>query len=221
MASIVGCGLGLGGEASLEQSEGGLSPGGEGGDLTGGSSGDSASDGSSSANPFDQGPVADDAAPDGRIADGGLPPSDAAFDAGVDVVDADAAWTAPEGGPSHGTMGCPPSSDAGPCDLTSNVCCTCPGCFAPYPTNCFPAVTGCVGVVFSGFYARLTCGGVANCGPGSVCCAIYNSVSVLTGSSCLSACPQGDDQLCSTSTECVPGKSCRPLSSIPGFSGCQ
>ncbi|MGH7435819.1 MAG: hypothetical protein ACRENE_09105, partial [Polyangiaceae bacterium] len=134
---------------------------------------------------------------------------------------ADAAWTAPEGGPSHGTMGCPPSSDAAPCDLASNVCCTCPGCFAPYPTDCFPALTGCVGVVFSGLYARLSCGDVTNCARGSVCCTVYDSASVLTGSSCLSACPPGDDQLCSTSAECGAGKTCRPLTSVPGFSGCQ
>jgi hypothetical protein len=216
-ASVVGCGLSLGGQAVLEGPEGGPSPGVEGGDLTMGSSGGSASGGSSSGNLFDQGPVADDATADGKLGDGGSP----AFDAAVSVMDADAAATLPEGGPSHGTMGCPPSSDAAPCGLTSDVCCTCPGCFAPYPTNCLPALTGCVGVVFSGFYARLTCGDVTNCASGSVCCTIYNSASVLTGSSCLPVCPPGGDQLCSTGAECAAGKTCRPLTSVPGFSGCQ
>jgi hypothetical protein len=100
------------------------------------------------------------------------------------------------------------------------VCCTCPNCFAPYPTTCFPAATGCVGIVFSGYYARLTCESTTNCSVGSVCCASFTA-SVLTGSSCKPSCATGDVQMCLDSSECPQGHSCKAAASIPGFTACQ
>jgi hypothetical protein len=217
VVTAVGCGLGLGGSSSDER-EGGTSSAGNGeGLISSGSSGASTSSGGSGGNLLDQGLVDDGFARDSTTSDAGPSRRDSA------VGDGDADATAPsEAGPSQGTMGCPPGSDAGLCGLSSNVCCTCPNCFAPYPTQCFPAVTGCVGIVFSGIYARLTCGDSTNCTAGSVCCAEFNAASALTGSSCQSACSTtGAVQLCTSSGECATGKTCQPLTSIAGFSGCQ
>jgi hypothetical protein len=230
--TVVGCGLGRGGESSNEQREAGLSSGHDVGRVASGSSGGSTSDASGSLpgssggspsdgsadTPFDEGSSADVLAGDSTTPDGG--PSVA--DVPVDDSGADAATTLPEGGPSQGVMRCPPGSDAGLCDLTSSVCCMCPGCFAPYPTGCFPALTGCVGVVFTGVYARLTCGDSANCAAGFVCCAEFDTASALTGSSCLASCAtSGAAQLCTTSAECEAGKTCQPLAAVPGFTACQ
>jgi hypothetical protein len=90
------------------------------------------------------------------------------------------------------------------------------------PTGCFPVLTGCVGVVLSGVYARLTCGDSTNCGPGWTCCAQFDVGGALTGSSCLPSCPTtGAAHLCTSSAPCGVGKSCLPLTSAPGFSTCQ
>lgn len=213
VATGVGCGLGLAGEASPEPHEAGLR---DGGFVPSGSSGGPTSDGSG-GNPFDQG-FADRPRENGTTADPGSPIRDAM----IGDSDAGTVTSTPEGGPSHGTMGCPPGSDSGLCDLSSNVCCTCPGCFAPYPTLCLPALTGCVGVVFSGVYARLTCGDSTNCATGSICCAEFDTTSALIGSSCLASCPTaGAAQLCTTSAECAAGKMCQPTAAISGFSTCQ
>lgn len=155
---------------------------------------------------LDQGPTGDDGRP-------------ALLDSGVGDVDASAAIDAGRAS-SHGSIDCPPGADGSACDLSSNVCCTCPNCFAPYPTQCFPTVTGCVGVIFSGAYAPLTCEDMTNCAAGSVCCASFKT-SALRGSSCKPSCGSGDVQLCTVSTECATGKTCQPLTSIPGFDGCQ
>jgi hypothetical protein len=213
VATTVGCGLDLAGEASPDPREAGLL---DDGFVPPGSSGGS-TDGSA-GNPFDHGFSADGPREDSTTAAPGSPIPDAA----IGDRDAGDVTTFPEAGPSHGTMGCPPSSDAGLCDLSSNVCCTCPGCFAPFPTLCLPALTGCVGVVLSGVYARLTCGDSTNCATGSVCCAGFDMTSALVGSSCLASCPTtGAAQLCTTSAECAAGKMCQPSTAISGFSTCQ
>ena len=161
---------------------------------------------------LDQGPTGDD---------GGSPVQDATISGGDAFVAADATIADAGHVSSPGSIDCPPGSDGSACDLSSNVCCTCPNCFAPYPTECFPAVTGCVGVVFSGVYAPLTCEDKTNCATGSICCASFNSSSALTGSSCKPSCGAGDVQLCTVSTECATGETCQALMSIPGFDGCQ
>ena len=219
VAAASGCGLELEGEASPEPSEVGPTSSYEGGFVPSPSSGGSTRSGDAGGSLFDRGPTADATTGVRTTADGGASAPDATVVADGDV---DEATISPETGSSHGTMDCPPSSDAAPCDLTANVCCTCPDCFAPFPTGCFPALTGCVGVVITGVYARLTCGDSTNCAPGWTCCAQFDTTSALTGSSCLSACPPtGAAPLCITSAECTTGTSCRPLASAPGFSACQ
>jgi hypothetical protein len=103
-----------------------------------------------------------------------------------------------------------------PCDLSSNVCCTCANCSLPFPTGCFPAFPGCEP---SGTYMVLTCS-AHNCSGTSVCCASFSS-SALSGASCFSSCATGDVQLCASDAECPHGQTCSALSSIPGFTGCQ
>ncbi|MGO9832818.1 MAG: hypothetical protein ACLP1X_01245 [Polyangiaceae bacterium] len=197
----LGCGLGLGGVSGVGHEGGVLSETGdattsfgEGGGSGGGSSGGTIPPGSDGGSSI-------------RDADGNGDASDA--------IDAEVM-------PSQGSIGCPENGDAAaPCDLSSNVCCTCPNCFAPYPTQCFPTVTGCVGVVFSGIYAPLACENQMNCAAGSVCCASFNSSTLLTGSSCKPSCAAGDVQLCTVNTECGASRTCQSLTSIPGFNGCQ
>ncbi len=133
-ATILGCGLSLGGQAVLEGADGDSSPGGEGGDVTAGSSDASGSGSSSGANPLDEGPAADDAAAEGTILDGGSP----AFDAAVSVMDADAAGTAPEGGPSHGMMGCPPRLRRGRVRSHLQRVLHVPGLLCPLPHELLP-----------------------------------------------------------------------------------
>jgi hypothetical protein len=216
VAAAVGCGLDLRGEGPVDPREAAPSADDEAGTVASGSSDEAIADGGGSDGAMiDQGP--DDPA------DSTTAPSASVPEAAVGQAGADAAGTLPEAGPSYGTMSCPADSDAGaPCDLSTSVCCACLGCFPPYPTGCFPALTGCVGVVFSGVYARLTCGDSTNCGAGSTCCAQFDATGALTGSSCLSSCPAGSAaQLCTSNTPCDAGTSCRPLASAPGFSTCQ
>jgi hypothetical protein len=206
------CALWCGGASSVllgdrDASTGGAKRGsGSGSSGSMGGSGGSGSGSASGGGILDQGPTGDD---------GGS----ALLDSGAGDVDASAATDAGRA-TSHGSINCPPGSDGSACDLSSNVCCTCPNCFAPYPTQCFPTATGCVGVIFSGAYAPLTCEDKTNCAAGSVCCASFKT-SALTGSSCKPSCGSGDVQLCTGSTECATGKTCQPLTSIPGFDGCQ
>jgi hypothetical protein len=216
VVAMIGCGLAMGGGASIDDHDGGASSGGrEGESSASGSSGAVTLGDGSTPSSLDQGPVGDGPPGGGTTNDAGSLPTDSA------VGDAGTAGLT-EAGPSRGTMDCPPGSDSGACDLSSNVCCTCPNCFAPYPTQCFPAVTGCVGIVFSGVYARLACGDSTNCAAGSVCCAEFNTTPALIGSSCRSACStSGAVQLCTSSGECAAGKTCQPVTSIAGFSGCQ
>jgi hypothetical protein len=214
----VSCGLDLRGEASADPRAARPSSDEESGSVAPGSSDPASSGGGSSDGTLaDRRPM-----PDGPTADSTTGPAVLVPEAAVGDGDAEATGTIVEAGPSHGIMNCPADSDAAPCDLSTNVCCTCPGCFAPYPTGCFPVLTGCVGVVFSGVYARLTCGDSTNCGPGWSCCAQFDVGGALTGSSCLPSCPTtGAAQLCTSSAPCGAGKSCRPVSSAPGFSTCQ
>lgn len=202
LATAGGCGLSLQGALWLESDDADVS-----------------SHGSSSGT-ADSSLSGEDPTADGSGVDGAGPLSE--FDAHGGNGDLGPTVFFPDAGPSHGTMACPPGGDAAVCDLGSNVCCTCPNCFAPYPTECFPTLTGCVGVVFSGTYARLTCGGSNNCDTGQVCCAEFDSASVLTGSACLAACPSpGSVQLCTPGDACGAGTTCQPLASVQGFSACQ
>jgi hypothetical protein len=104
-----------------------------------------------------------------------------------------------------------------PCDLSSNVCCTCANCSLPFPTGCFPAFPGCEPATT---YMVLTCGSTSNCSGTSLCCASFSS-STLSGASCSPSCATGDVQLCASGAECPHGQTCSALASIPGFTGCQ
>lgn len=206
-----GCGLDLNGEAYSYQGEATPSAGDETALSPSESSGEAGASGEADAS--------DDGA-DGTLIDQEAPSGQG--DAAIGAGDTGAIGTLAEAGPSHGTMSCPADSDAAVCDLSTSVCCTCPGCFAPYPTGCFPTLTGCVGVVFTGVYARLTCGDATNCETGSTCCAQFDPTGALTGSSCLPSCPAaGSAQLCTVNAPCGAGASCRPLPSAPDFSTCQ
>lgn len=103
------------------------------------------------------------------------------------------------------------------CNLSSDVCCTCPNCALPFPTTCFPTFPGCVpGTV----YSPLACGSSANCPEQISCCASFSSTG-LTGASCRRACASTDVRLCASDAECAGETTCRALASIPGFMGCQ
>lgn len=209
-----GCGLGVAGELTVD---GGSRPTGEGSD-----------DATLSTRGGDDPGLAGDA--DGGAGDPAMVDDGGEFDAlrgGLfgDVGDSEGterkgnAPGTPEGGfPSHGAMGCPESADAATCDVSTSVCCTCPNCAIPFPTICLPSFPGCVP---AGAYATLTCGSAANCTNASVCCASFNTTPTLTGASCEASCSVRDVQLCADTTECPSGRSCRALTSIPGFNGCQ
>lgn len=116
------------------------------------------------------------------------------------------------GTPTPGSITC----GAGPCALNFNVCCTCPGCTLPFPTQCYPKITGCT----TG--TPMHCDDQADCG-GKVCCAHFQPPSYdFTGATCESKCPdEGNAQLCTTDLECPDGRKCKPLASLPGFKACQ
>lgn len=105
----------------------------------------------------------------------------------------------------------------GACNLASWICCTCPHCILPYPTYCFPRITGCVPAAN---YSPLQCGSSANCPNQISCCASF-STTKLTGASCRTACSSGDIRLCASDSECSGETKCLPLTQIPGFTGCQ
>jgi hypothetical protein len=106
---------------------------------------------------------------------------------------------------------------AGVCSTDFNICCSCPGCTLPLPTQCFPKITGCTGTG-----KVLTCDDAADCA-GGVCCAHFQPPSyTFTGATCESSCPdEGNAQLCSVDSECPDQRVCKPLASLPGFRACQ
>jgi hypothetical protein len=104
------------------------------------------------------------------------------------------------------------------CTTQDNVCCTCPSCFPPFPTACFPKITGC-----SGTGKLMVCDDATDCKLGYVCCAHFQFPKYeFTGASCEASCPlEGNAQLCTTDAECPPDSTCKDLASLPGFKGCQ
>ncbi len=151
-------------------------------------------------------------APDGSPAtvDGAGPPDAVDGAAGGDALatmGADAASPSPDGSLACGAWSC---------DLSSQICCTCPSCALPFPTECFPTFPGCEPATV---YSALACASSSNCPEQISCCASFSDTG-LTGASCRRACSSGDTQLCASSAECPAGKTCQPLTSIPGFSGC-
>lgn len=200
-----GCGLSVAGLLVVD----GAPSGGQGGDDATVSTPDDSGTGMGPDNPHD--PVSDAGPPRTSPGDGARDPDDAGHgDAPEGAVEA--------GLSSHGTMACPAASDASTCDVGTSVCCTCPNCSVPFPTICLPGFPGCVP---GGVYASLTCGSAANCPSGAECCATFDTNSALTGSSCKPSCAVADMKLCANSGECAGGRSCRMLTTIPGFSGCE
>jgi hypothetical protein len=116
------------------------------------------------------------------------------------------------GGGSPGSINCAST----PCSLASNFCCTCPNCFPPFPTFCSPTFPGCV----TG--AALQCDDRTDCSGGDVCCGAFPS-GAFAGTSCQASCASaaasGDVQFCNVDAECAKG-TCKPLTSVPGFTGC-
>ncbi len=121
------------------------------------------------------------------------------------------------GGGQTGTPGTIACGGNPLCATSFNVCCSCPGCAIPYPTTCFPILTGCTGTG-----NVMTCDDAADC-QGGVCCAHFSPPSYdFTGASCEQTCPdEGNAQLCTTDGECPPDRVCKKLASLPGFRACQ
>jgi hypothetical protein len=189
--AALSCGFGSSGLETIKTSEGGNS-------SDDSSSGGDDAPGSSSSD--------DSATPphDATSGDGGRDATMAAPDGDAGKRDGASA----EGGPNPGVVACAGTD----CALGSNICCTCPACFPPFPTNCYPAFPGCV----TG--QPLHCDDRTDCPAMEVCCWTYAS-GVFTGSSCKAACAGTDVQLCRVDAECVKG-SCKTASAIPGFTAC-
>jgi hypothetical protein len=123
------------------------------------------------------------------------------------------------GAGGSGGAGTPGSISCGGalCLTSFNVCCSCPNCPIPYPTTCFPKLTGCTGTG-----KLMTCDDAADCN-GEVCCAHYQLPKYeFLGATCESSCPEeGNAQLCTVNAECPSGRVCKPLASLPGFHACQ
>jgi hypothetical protein len=117
-----------------------------------------------------------------------------------------------DGGPTPGSIQCAST----PCSLASNVCCTCPNCFPPFPTFCSPSFPGCV----TG--TALKCDDRTDCNGADVCCGVFQS-GAFAGTSCQLSCATDAAatgvQFCNVDAECAKG-TCQPLTSVPGFTGC-
>jgi hypothetical protein len=130
------------------------------------------------------------------------------------AADGGAAGSGGSGGaPTPGIIRC----GGGICQTSFQICCTCPNCTIPYPTQCFPQITGCTGTG-----KLMTCDDAADCN-GGVCCAHFQPPNyTFTGATCESSCPdEGNAQLCAIDGECPPERACKPLASLPGFRACQ
>jgi hypothetical protein len=157
------------------------------------------------------GPQGEAAAPQGGGPDAsaGHGP-DAAGDAGADgaVATVDGAAFLGDGGPTPGSVTCAGTA----CAISSNICCTCPGCFPPFPTSCFPSFPGCVTGV------PVQCDDRTDCASGQVCCGKYSGAT-FSKAACQASCASADVQLCNVDAECAHG-TCKPSTALPGFATC-
>lgn len=128
-----------------------------------------------------------------------------------------AAGSAGSGGSSSGGTPGVIQCGAAPCSTQSSVCCVCPGCTIPFPTTCYPKITGCT----TG--KPVHCDDSADCVGGQVCCAHFDPTTYkFMVAACVDSCPaNGNARLCVTDAECKGGTHCTPLASLPGFKACQ
>jgi hypothetical protein len=121
-------------------------------------------------------------------------------DGGI-VQPSDDAGPAPTGD-GGGRVNPPPVTDGGPdqtvcgtmtCNSTTDVCCLA-------TRMCVAANAACRG-------STLVCSGSNSCAAGNVCC--QEAVGRDTTSKCLTKCPAGDPQLCTTNADCTAPDVCR------------
>lgn len=130
-----------------------------------------------------------------------------------------------DAGTSNPGVFCPFSAPTGGKNITcaaGQSCCETPAA-AGTPSTC--VTTGTASSPTACPVAKSTvwdCEGPANCGTGTVCCAVATSIATdatcgydkakgFKGTTCAAACAAGDFQICEAAGDCPAGKTCTPF----------